>query len=198
MASALQPEATRVVPVFVEAGEARAGHYDGALVIKRTYQGDHNMTCQACLSGSQAAPEPTPPRSDLQPAFGKMKLVISRRIVRDANKTTPALRLIPDPVLPVAEKVLEFEFEGTLDYAGSIPGTTSLMGFAQELSYWKLSFSGENLDGEPIWRRSLPKPPQTAKTILKRWTSLVKHGLGENWTEQKGYDSVRKICGPSE
>ena len=92
---------------------------------------------------------------------------------------------------------MEVDVEADSNYAGSFPGSTSLIGFWRELNYWGKWDDNFRAD-EPTWSRLDDGPPHNMEFIVNQWNSISKNGLGPNWTEQKGYDAVRKLCGPSE
>lgn len=105
---------------------------------------------------------------------------------------------IPDSVLKVADCVLEFDVAADPKYAGWAPGTTSLDGFAREITFWQLIGKEKEEQPRKIWRRGTGGPAHTWEYVFNRWKSIVKDGLGEDWTERKGHDQVRQLLGPSE
>jgi len=97
----------------------------------------------------------------------------------------------------VAGGVLEVDVEADPKYAGWSPGSTSLLGFAREVTFWRLlGKKAERSDKE--WRRATNPPALSSEFVSKRWKAIVKDGLGKDWTERKGYDDVRALVGPSE
>lgn len=83
-------------------------------------------------------------------------------------------------------------------YSGWSPGSVSLTGFSRELSYWNY-LGNEAGVAVPSWPETIKSQiSMNTSSILKRWSNLMSEGLGKDWTEQKGYDSVRELIGPSQ
>ncbi|KAK2018744.1 hypothetical protein LZ32DRAFT_653516 [Colletotrichum eremochloae] len=165
------PQPTKPAPVSVP--------YDntGALVIHKVYKTSDSLMCYAWLSGIEEVPELEVKQPEFHPAF--------------------ALRSLPGPVIPVADGLLRMDVEADPMYAGWSPGSTSLTGFSRELNFWRKVDALEKTT-EPSWTRTSNIVPLSSDLILKRWVAIVKDGLGNSWTEKKGYDSVRELLGPSD
>ena len=83
------------------------------------------------------------------------------------------------------------------EYAGWSPGSTSLAGYAREITYWRREKQG----GQPLartWLRASLGPSISKDFLVMRWEELLLHGLGEGWTEKQGYERVRELIGQSE
>jgi hypothetical protein len=98
--------------------------------------------------------------------------------------------------LSIADELLEADVAGDKKYAGWSPGSTSLTGFARELSLWQMAHSIREKD-EPRWSRTKTKP-LLSQFVDQRWREIVKNGLGEDFTDQKGYERLQEIIGPAE
>ncbi|KAK6226119.1 TPR domain containing protein [Colletotrichum tabaci] len=176
------PEPTPVSPVVTPAPPAGPAFvpYDnmGALVVHKVYKTSKSLMCYAWLSGIGEVPELAVTQPEFHPAF--------------------ALRFLPASIIPVADSVFEIDVEADSGYAGWSPGSASLTGFSRELNFWRKVEDSTERPPEPSWQRTSDTIPLKSDFILKRWKAVVNNGLGSDWTEQKGYNSVREICGPSD
>lgn len=50
----------------------------------------------------------------------------------------------------------------------------------------------------PCWPSTHKVPSVPAEVLKKRWEAIVENGLGDDWTEEKGHESLRELLGPSE
>ncbi|KAJ0161137.1 hypothetical protein CTA2_6706, partial [Colletotrichum tanaceti] len=150
----------------------------GALVVHKVYKTSKSLMCYAWLSDIGEVPELAVTQPEFHPAF--------------------ALRFLPASIVPVADSVFEIDVEADSGYAGWSPGSTSLTGFSREINYWRKVEDSTERPPEPSWQRTSDTIPLKSDFILKRWKAVEKDGLGSDWTEQKGYNSVREMCGPSD
>ena len=97
----------------------------------------------------------------------------------------------------VAGRLLEIDVETDPRNTGWSPGSTSLAGFARELTFWRTS-DVLAARKEPTWARGAAGPPLTLQFVAKRWSAIRKDGLGSDWTEKKGYDQLRELIGPAQ
>lgn len=104
--------------------------------------------------------------------------------------------LIPDRVIPVADSLLEIDVIADPRYAGWSPGSTSLAGYARELTFWRREERGVEPTSQ-TWMRSSPSPGHSKAFLLSRWEEIV-DGSGKDWTEKKSYEQIRELIGPSE
>ncbi|KAK4248289.1 small s protein-like protein [Corynascus novoguineensis] len=154
----------------------------GALLIHKGYSTPHSLSCFARLSGTwEGKPDEL---EEVEPTF----------------HPAFATRFISEPILKVAESLLEVDVAADPKYAGWAPGSTSLTGFAREITYWSICRLAKcgGLPSIKVWWRVTDRPTINGNLILERWKSLVREGLGKDWTERKGHDEVRDLCGPSE
>lgn len=107
------------------------------------------------------------------------------------------LQYIPDIISGVAESVLEVDVVSDRKYAGWSPGSVSLAGFAREATFWKRARELEKKANPPSWYRVTSKRLFT-DFLDKRWRQLVQDGLGDDFTDSKGYEQVRELLGPSQ
>ncbi|SPN96524.1 uncharacterized protein DNG_00050 [Cephalotrichum gorgonifer] len=149
----------------------------GALVIHRVQKAADHLSFHALLSGIGEAPELSATQSEFHPAF--------------------ELRFLPETISPFARSLLEVDIEADAKYAGWSPGSTSLSGFCQDLTLWR-NLHNLGPKAEPTWERTGDVVALSTAFVLERWNAIAKNGLGEDWTEQKGYDAVRQTCGPSD
>ncbi|TQN72551.1 Heterokaryon incompatibility protein S, partial [Colletotrichum shisoi] len=150
----------------------------GALVVHKVYKTSKCLMCYAWLSGIGEVPELAVTQPEFHSAF--------------------ALRFLPTSIIPVADSVFEIDVEADPGYAGWSPGSASLTGFSRELNFWRKVEDSTERPSEPSWQRTSDTIPLKSDFILERWKAVVNDGLGSDWTEQKGYNSVREICGPSD
>ncbi|KAK4141492.1 prion-inhibition and propagation-domain-containing protein [Dichotomopilus funicola] len=141
------------------------------------YSKPDSLSCYAWVSGQWEVPD----LSEIQPVFH------------------PAFNLvfIPDSILGVAKNVLEVDVAADPRYAGWSPGSTSLTGFAREMTFWRQAVK-EVEQSQKGWLRATNTPALTSNFALQRWNSTMKNGLGEDWTEKKGHDQLRELLGPSD
>jgi hypothetical protein len=97
----------------------------------------------------------------------------------------------------VAKNILEVDVEADAKYAGWSPGSTSLTGWAAELSFWR-EMGKQPERFQRNWRRVSGKPSLSSDFVHKRWKAITRDGLGEDWTEKRGFEQVRQLVGPSE
>ncbi|KAH7270926.1 prion-inhibition and propagation-domain-containing protein [Fusarium solani] len=179
-----QPLNTRPSPAAEQVSglgprEPLFGPYDdtGSLVIHKVYYKPDRFSCYSWLSGIGEAPELEEIQPVFHPAF--------------------ALRFIPDSILDVAKNILEVDVEADAKYAGWSPGSTSLTGWAAELSFWR-EMGKQPERFQRNWRRVSGKPSLSSDFVHKRWKAITRDGLGEDWTEKRGFEQVRQLVGPSE
>ncbi|KAJ5151340.1 uncharacterized protein N7482_010592 [Penicillium canariense] len=148
----------------------------GALVIHKAYHKPNSLACFTWLVGLGETPE----SSEVQ-------------LVSDSVFD---LRYIPDNISRVADKLLEVSVDADRKYAGWSPGSTSLTGFAREATFWNRASELENRV-DPSWKRTKSKQLYTS-FIHQRWKKIVAEGLGDDFTDRKGYDQLEELLGPSE
>lgn len=98
--------------------------------------------------------------------------------------------------MSIADDLLEADVAGDKKYAGWSPGSTSLTGLAREISLWQTAHSIRKKD-ELRWSRTKTKP-LLSQFVDQRWREIVRDGLGEDFTDKKGYESLRELIGPTE
>jgi hypothetical protein len=104
---------------------------------------------------------------------------------------------MPPSLLSLATNILEVDVEADPRYAGWSPGSTSVSGFAREITFWR-QMDHDTKTIQPRWRRFSNTPSLTSTFVFDRWKALMKDGLGKDWTARKGYDQVRDLLGPSD
>lgn len=107
------------------------------------------------------------------------------------------MQYVSEPLLSVAENLLEVDVVGDRKYAGWSPGSVSLTGFARDATFWKRAPELEKRAKPPSWQRVTSKQLHS-DFIDKRWKKLVEEGLGDDFTGRVGYEQVRELIGPSE
>ncbi|KAL4994247.1 prion-inhibition and propagation-domain-containing protein [Aspergillus recurvatus] len=144
----------------------------GALVIHKEYYKHNSLTCHSWLVGVGDAPELSQAQPVTLPAFGKYSLLHFRN-----------------------EHTISNEYFA--QYAGWSPGSTSLTGFAREMTLWKgLAESGSSDEPLRTWRRT-GSITLHSDFIDKKWSEIL-NGLGEDFTNKKGFDKVRELIGQSD
>lgn len=123
--------------------------------------------------------------------------MISFPVAIYATNNLKDLQYVSDSLIGVSSNLLEMEVVGDREYAGWSPGSVSLTGFAREATFWKRLPELEKRENPPSWQRVTSKQLHT-DFIDKRWKTLVEEGLGDNFTDRKGYEQVRELIGPSE
>ncbi|KAJ3496635.1 hypothetical protein NLG97_g2514 [Lecanicillium saksenae] len=146
----------------------------GAIIITDTTHRPNSVAYTVSLCGVSSARE----LSDTQPAFHK---AFERRV-------------LPQKLLAISEKLLEMEVEADPAYAGWSPGSTTVSGFGREATYWKQirSNAGKEAPVEPTWRTATNRPGLDGKFIVQTFMKR-QQGLGDDWTEKKGYDQVTEL-----
>ncbi|KAF7172147.1 hypothetical protein CNMCM5623_004401 [Aspergillus felis] len=150
----------------------------GALIIHVAYYKQECFRCFSWVVGSGESPER---RSQVQS--------VSHPIFEE-------FQFFPEAVLSIADDLLEADVAGDKKYAGWSPGSTSLTGFAREISLWQIAHSIRKKD-ELKWSRTKTKP-LLSQFVDQRWREIVKDGLGEDFTDKKGYERLRELIGPAE
>ena len=105
-----------------------------------------------------------------------------------------ACRTISDSIPNVTDNLLATNVEADPKYAGWSPGSTSLVGFAREVSFWR---NVDSIRSEPTWERTRRSPNVRFKTLVGWWNDVAIGDWG-NWPEKERYERVRNILGPSE
>lgn len=105
--------------------------------------------------------------------------------------------LVTDLLIPVAGSLLEIDVIADPKYAGWSPGSTSLAGYAREISFWRREARGVE-PTKQTWMRASPSPGHSKTFLLSRWEEIVMHGFGTDWTEKESYEQVRELIGLSE
>ncbi|GKT57156.1 TPR domain containing protein [Colletotrichum tofieldiae] len=172
------PAPATVPPPAPRPAEPAVAPYDnmGALVVHKVHKTSDSLMCYAWLAGFEEVPELATRQPEFHPAF--------------------ALRSLSEAIIPVADSLLRIDAEADPMYAGWSPGSTSLTGFSRELNFWRRV--DDLADAEPSWTRTSNIISLHSDFILERWKAIVKDGLGNDWTEKKGYDAVRELLGPSD
>ncbi|KAJ6782091.1 hypothetical protein PWT90_06216 [Aphanocladium album] len=164
------------LPIRSRPGGDSSGPYDdtGAVIITNITHRPNSVAYKVSLRDVSNARE----LSDVQPAFHK---AFERRV-------------LPQKLLPISEKLLEMEVEADPTYAGWSPGSTTVSGFGREVTYWKhiRSNAGKEAPVEPAWRTATNRPGLDGKFIIQTFMKR-QQGLGEDWTEKKGYDQVTDL-----
>ncbi|KFY47226.1 hypothetical protein V494_00090 [Pseudogymnoascus sp. VKM F-4513 (FW-928)] len=156
------------------------GLYDdtGALVIHRAYNKPNSLACFSWLTGLGDVPELSEDQHVPEPF-----------VLED-------MQFVSSAISSIADKLFEIDPSADRKYAGWSPGSTSLTGFARETTYWKAEAEPDKKE-YPSWHRArsigLPQ-----SFIYTRWKESVEEGLGEGFTDRKGYDRVLELIGPSE
>lgn len=107
-----------------------------------------------------------------------------------------ASMFLPESLIPVAESVLDVDMLANPKYAGWSPGSTSLEGYAREISFWRREKQGAK-PNHKTWLRASLNPAVQKADILSYWEE-VRDGFSEDWTDEKIYKRVRDLVGPSE
>lgn len=103
---------------------------------------------------------------------------------------------IHDSLLPVADSHLEIDVIADPKHAGWSPGSTSLAGYAREITFWRRD--KYNVDPyKKSWSRVGFQGPVSKDFILSCWEEM-KDGFKEDWTEKDSHDLIRELIGPSE
>lgn len=86
------------------------------------------------------------------------------------------------------------DVEADPSYVGWYPGSVSVSGFGREVTYWKhiRSNTGKEAPAEPVWRTATNRPGLDGKSVLQTFMKR-QQGLGDDWTEKKGYDQVSEL-----
>lgn len=86
------------------------------------------------------------------------------------------------------------DVEADPSYVGCYPGSVSVSGFGREVTYWKhiRSNAGKEAPAEPVWRTATNRPGLDGKFVLQTFMKR-QQGLGDDWTEKKGYDQVSEL-----
>jgi len=101
---------------------------------------------------------------------------------------------MPKEAYAVAEKVFEMEPEADPAYSGPFPCTITLKGFAREVAFWRMMELDKGERPNKGWLRNWSGNSIAAQTMLDRWKA-IHGGLGDDWTERKGYDDIRHYVG---
>ena len=103
---------------------------------------------------------------------------------------------VPTSIMPVAGSILEVDVMADPQYAGWSPGSTSLAGYAREMTFWRRVKRGAQPPGR-TWLRVSPGPSHSVELLIARWEE-TRDGFGESWGEMESYQQVRALIGPSE
>jgi hypothetical protein len=98
----------------------------------------------------------------------------------------------------VASRLLETDVELDRRYAGWSPGSTSLSGFAAELTFWRKVETeppGDKL--ERNWVRASNTPSLQGELLVDLWRKRL-NGLGKDWNEGEGRNDLKTLIGESE
>lgn len=105
------------------------------------------------------------------------------------------LQFAPEAILSIADDLLDADVEADKKYAGWSPGSTSLIGFGREISLWE-RFLKDEKKVQKKWG-GIPLKQLTSEFVNQRWREIVKHGLGDDFTDEKGHERVRELIGNS-
>ncbi|KAL2865213.1 prion-inhibition and propagation-domain-containing protein [Aspergillus lucknowensis] len=147
----------------------------GALVIQKLYSKPDTLACYHWLVGLGEEIEQSKAQP-IHPAF--------------------ALQFTPESVSAIAEPFLELEINTDAKYTGWSPGSTSLAGFAREITLWKKIAKPASSDKPPPTWHAAQSKSLTSDAIDSQWNQ-IREGLGEDFTDRKGFDTVRELIGPS-
>ena len=103
---------------------------------------------------------------------------------------------VPASIIPVAGSLLEVDVMADSQYAGWSPGSTSLTGYAREMTFWR-RVERRAQPQSRTWLRVSPGPSHLTESLIARWED-IRDGFGESWTEMESYQQVRELIGPSE
>ncbi|OBT62208.1 hypothetical protein VE03_08056 [Pseudogymnoascus sp. 23342-1-I1] len=176
--AAVPPVGPSASPSRLDAPPAPSKLYDdtGALIIHRVYHKPNSLACFSWLSGLGDVSE----LSEDQPV----------------SDSVFDLQFVSSAISGIADKLFEVDVSADRKHAGWSPGSTSLFGFARETTYWKaVAETGEKEN--PGWHR-VRNISVRSDFVAARWKESVEEGLGEDFTDRKGYDKVVELIGPTE